>query len=475
MAADAWIDEEEGQNPLISQVIALASNPMAMVRRRWLGMLGALFVGLVGTAAGYHMITPTFEARATVLVSSQQIPDEFVTSTVQGLDSLANVNALMGEVVSKQNLSELIIAHDLYPAKREKLPLADVIDLMRTKIVIDQQQHVASRKHQASSSIFGISFQSTDQSKVAVVANGLAAIFIDANLAKRTEQARVTTQFLKRELAQAETDMRAINAEITDFHQANRGAMPGDREAILRKLERLEVLRQTLTRQIESAEERVTLLMTSESPVGSAQSALMQLRMELADQLALHTDEHPNVITLRRRIEVMEDQLSEVNQLMDAATPTTGSEAVTQLSLSRREVERLRAQLAETEAEARRLDAVVNEIPDNEEALAALEERASVLRETYLEFLRKVQDAELAESLESAQQGARVSILDSATTPSAPERSPLLIAASGILVSLGLAIAAGLLLELIDPIILSAAHFEALGPDELLGSVCKIG
>ena len=60
------------------------------------------------------------------------------------------------------------------------------------------------------------------------------------------------------------------------------------------------------------------------------------------------------------------------------------------------------------------LDAQVARIPARQEELAALEQEEEILSENYSDALRKLQDSELAQSLELAQQGIRVSLLDSA-------------------------------------------------------------
>jgi uncharacterized protein involved in exopolysaccharide biosynthesis len=472
MSEQEWLDESEEAGPLISQLGVLALDPMGVLRRRWVWMLLALGLCLLGTLGAYFQIKPYYQAKASILVSSQQIPEEFVRTTVAGLDSLANVNALMGEVLSQKNLADLILEHDLYSRLRENAPLANVVERMRADIMIDQEHHMETRSRNATSSIFSISYLSQTPQSAADVSNALAGIFIDANLAKRSEQARLTTDFLRRELDSAERDLREINGEIAGFHREHRGSLPGDQQTVLRKLERLELNKQSIHRQIEAAGVRLTSMSDEHGAVTNAQITLMELRIQLASQLAVHTDQHPNVIALRRRIKVMESEMSEITSLLEASTPdATGSHrgAVVQ-----REILNLRQRLVETEQEIRALDVRANSIPGNQEKLSALEQRATVLRETYLDFLRKVQDAELSETLESAQQGAQVSILDRAGIPTAPIRSTMLIVAIGLVGSFGLALVVGIGLEIVDPVVVSADHFEHIGHAPVLGSIHRL-
>ena len=76
--------------------------------------------------------------------------------------------------------------------------------------------------------------------------------------------------------------------------------------------------------------------------------------------------------------------------------------------------------------------------------------------------------------MESAQQGPQVSMLDHAQPPSGPTRSPMLYLIPGVVGAFALALAIGVALELLDPVVLSPAHFEAVGAPPLLGNVYRL-
>jgi uncharacterized protein involved in exopolysaccharide biosynthesis len=105
------------------------------------------------------------------------------------------------------------------------------------------------------------------------------------------------------------------------------------------------------------------------------------------------------------------------------------------------------------------------------EQLAALQERGGVLRENYVEFLRKVEEAQLAQSLESAQQGARVSVLDRATPPMTPKRPRWKVLALGLAATFMLSVGTGILLELVDPVVVSAHQLASIAERQVLGSI----
>jgi len=96
---------------------------------------------------------------------------------------------------------------------------------------------------------------------------------------------------------------------------------------------------------------------------------------------------------------------------------------------------------------------------------------AGVLRDDYTSAMRKVEQAELAENLESARQGAQVSILDNAAAPSSPKRPRWMIALGGVAGSIGFAVAVAALLELIDPVVIGASQVAKLSNKPILGTV----
>jgi len=99
---------------------------------------------------------------------------------------------------------------------------------------------------------------------------------------------------------------------------------------------------------------------------------------------------------------------------------------------------------------------------------------AEILRESHREFLRKVNQAELCEAVESAQQGERATILDPAVPPTQPTSSPLKMLVVLIVGTFGAAGGVAVLLELIDSVIVSDSELEQRYRMPVLGSIPKM-
>jgi uncharacterized protein involved in exopolysaccharide biosynthesis len=446
-------------------------DPVGLVRRRWPWMALVAVLGALGSAAAVTVLLPTaYVAVATVLVNSQQLPEDFVRTTVQG-DEIEGINAMVGAVVARDRLTELVEEHDLYPRLRESAPMIDVVSGFRENLTVEQQEALGQTPSQMRSQtarLYTVSFRYDQPARAAEVANEIASALTVESIRMRQEKARLATEFLRKQLHDIEAQLHEAERAVAEFKEDHRGELPDELEANLRKLERLQSQRQSLALQIADAETRIAMLAaTPQSGVDlSPEARLADLRARYAEALATSTEEHPNVVSLKRQVEELEKQIADGS----AATSRTGLAASAD-----RTIAELRRQQVETEAEIAALDQQVARTPSRQQALTALQQRVDVLRENHAEFLNKVQDAELAENLEAAQQGEHVSVLDRAVPPSTPERSRLKYFAAGLVAALGLAALAGLLLELRDPVVIGAEQIEERFALPVLGSVPRIG
>jgi uncharacterized protein involved in exopolysaccharide biosynthesis len=442
-------------------------DPIGLFRRRWPWMLLTLLAGACATSLYVIQIEPRFLANATVRVTSQQISEEFVRSTIAE-DSLQRIDAMLGEILSRENLSGLIEAHDLYPALRESSTLAELADRMRDDIEITREESLGSRSRRQQASLLTISFEAHTPEAAAGVANDLSRFFTDESIRSRSEQSRMAAEFLRNKLGQAEQDLREQSRKITEFKERHRGELPDDLTANLSKLDRLQQQRDSLALRIAQAESDQATLSPEEST--DPESRLLLLKARRIAESSLKTDTHPDMVALNREIESLEEEIR-FTELTESGTSSAESGRPTTPHETLRE---LKAQLADTESAIREYDARLDRTPSRQEELAALDQRAGVLRENYLEYLRKVEDAELAMDVELAQQGERFSVVNTAVPPMNPTRSRLKSLVAGLTFTLLASVGIGILLESFDPVVLTPEQLEATAHLPVLGSVPRI-
>lgn len=453
-------DEEERL-----QLPGFLFDPRGVVERRWRWMAAAGTIGVLATMAAVVFWRPEYFAQATILITRQQIPEDFVRSTVRE-DTIANINAMVGEVLSRANVARIIEKHQLY-ADEPDASMDSKIARVRGQVNLAP---VSKATRGQSSLVYGVSFRAKKAHRSAKVANSLAALFVEASMARRNEQAKLATEFLRSELERDEAELRELSKAVSEYRREHRGELPSELDSNLRRLDMLADQRHGLIQQMTEKETRVATMVASAGTAGTGEAVLSELQRQLAQELAAHTEEHPNVASLRRRIKAQEDLVATQRSGVNSSNTHVGR----LMAGTNREIELLRQRLIETDAEIDDLRLRVDRTPAIGEELGALEQRESILREDYLETLRKVEEAELAESLEMAQQGAQLSILDSARVPGGPIRPRWFVGLLGMIGSLGAAIGIGVLLELFDPVIVSARELERITGRPALGSLAIV-
>jgi uncharacterized protein involved in exopolysaccharide biosynthesis len=430
-------------------------------------MLAVLLIGSV-VASGVLALWPDrYQATAKLLIASQTIPKDFVRSTVEeALDE--QLNALVGEVLSRESLIEVIEDHQLDAELGADLSIGALTGKVLKAITIEPERAMRGmRSRNPSSVIVAVRYESANPATAAAVANDLVSRFIATSMSRRSQQAEKTTEFLRREAERARAALEVQRAKIAEFQQRHRGELPGELETKLSRLGRLQQQRQSLALQISDAEGRLLMLQSQQIEADTRETLLSELQMRLVHERTVHTEEHPNVIALERQVQALKAELARDER--DPASDT--SPMSTAEILVKRELEALRSQLAETDRDMVALDAQVARIPARQEELAALEQEAQILSESYSAALRKVQGSELAESLEEAQQGVRVSRLDPATPPGQPMLPRWQLAAGALLAILGASVGIGVLLELVDPVLLGVDEVESLTGVMALGEM----
>jgi uncharacterized protein involved in exopolysaccharide biosynthesis len=443
-------------------------DPKGIVRRRWRPMLIVLLAGLAATPLAVWLLPPIYTARASVLIATQKLSENLVKPTIQE-DATERINALTSEVLSRQSLTEVIEKFDLYPSVRREDGIGEAIAVLGQKVSIEMDPGIR-RDPMERARVVLVYFSDDDAQRSADVTNDLAQRLTQAGLQLRKQQARVTTEFLRREQTDAEAALEVQSKKVSEFEQQHRGELPSELEANLRRLERLQQQRNSLALQIAEGETRIATLSAQERVAASPQSHLVELKAALARELAVNTETHPNVISLRRQIELTQKELG-------GSTNSGGATSADRRSVTeaaRHELDQLRVQLADTDKELTELDAQVARTPAVQQELDGLVRRETVLRDSSVEFMHKVKDAELAESLETAQQGDRVSILDPASPPPTAKRAHWQVALGGVAAALAMALGLGLFLEWRDPLLLTAEALESMAGVPVLGSLPHI-
>jgi len=301
------------------------------------------------------LLPSTYESKSTILIEEQQIPPDFVRSTVTGYAD-QRIQSLNQQILSRTKLLEIIKQFNLYTEKRNRYTQEEIVEAMRDDIKIDLiSAEVADQKRRRparSGSLedvtiaFTIAYRGRNPDVVQKVAGTLASLYLQENLKIREQQAKTTTRFLETELKEIQERLANIGQKITSFKSKHEGILPELLQFNQGQAEHLEKDIDQIKTQIQAAEERKIYLegqlatVKPDSPIISATgervqdpgSRLHQLEVQLCDLQSKFSSNHPDIIKVKR-------EMAELQKLAGAAGGSP--------SVKRQKLTKLKAELAE--------------------------------------------------------------------------------------------------------------------------------
>ena len=451
-------DDEKNDGPMLPPLLR---DPMGvLVRGRVWALLGFLIL-VLPLGFGAHVMPLTYEATTQLMLTAKRIPDEYVPTTI-----LAGVSeqfqAIRGQVFTRPILAAAIRETGLYRKDQTEVPMDVLVDRLRNSVNIistaSRDEHNRER-----SVLYRISLEDEDPRVAANAVNYIASKLIDRSIQYRTEQSRVTSDFMRREFEQADEALRAHQRRLVAFREKHRGSLPEEEAATISKLDRLESQRRSVILQINDFQLRTRIGTANAPGTGQEREDVEALRERLAQQLALYTPEHPNVVSLQRQIELLEQSGATVTSAQAREEARRAGELAS-----------LRARLVSIEEEVGALEALVAKTSEITEEFRALEREEQVLQESYAEYLRKLKNAELSRSMENAQKGASMTRIEEAIAPRSPVIPRWIFYLGALIASVGAGVVLAVLHELVKPVVVDEDHMASVSELPILGSIPRM-
>ena len=419
------------------------------MRRRWLIVLS--FLMIAGLSTAYCLLSPNiYRAETLILVQPQKVPEAYIKSTVTSPIN-ERLRTISQQIMSRTMLERIINEFDLYKEKRNSLTMEEIVGKMRK----DMDLSVKGRDS------FQLFFTGREPEVVAMVVNKLASLFIEENLKVREQHAEGTTEFLEMELERIRNELESSEEAIKNFKNEHMGELPGQLDANLRVLDRLQLQLRSISEALRAAEDRKLLLIEKEMkdavPLISPDAQLVALKRELLNLEARYTDKHPEVIRVRKDIRDLEARINEEKKPKDEK-PVAGasSEPLYQdisspLVVLNLEIRRLKREEGRIKEQILTYQKMVENIPKHEQELSILTRDYENIKRNYQSLLNKKLEAQLASNMERKQKGEQFKILDTARIPQKPykpNRKKILL--FGMILGLGLGGGLAYLLEYMD-------------------------
>ena len=424
---------------------------LQMIRRRWWLVTAPLVVGLSIGIVAYKLMPVVYKSETLITVVPQRVPDSYVRSTVTARIE-DRIPAISEQILSRSRLERIITEFDLFKEQRARMPLEDVVQIVRASVHVDP----------VGKESFKVSFTSAEPATAQKVTERLASLVIQENLRDREKYADSTSQFLESQLDEAKRRLVEQERKLEIYRREHQGTLPTELQSNMQAIANAQMQLTQVSQSINHDRERRLLL---ERQIGDARSpdpipplatgpngqSLDDPQLSATQRLGIakanlevmkrhYTPEHPDVKALERQIVELTARAEQEAKLPQPIKPASPSEIARQRQLRdlQGDMEILDRQIATSVAEEARLkrsigdyQARIDVVPTRETELVALTRDYNTLQESYKGLLEKQEDSKLAANLERRQIGEQLRIVDPASMPERPSNQQMRLAALG--------------------------------------------
>lgn len=469
-----------------------------MLRRYRSWLIGPMFGGLVVAVVVAFLWPDTYISQAILRITPQQISASLVP-TVVNMQMQQRLQQMQQEILSRGSLQELIQrpSLDLYRRERQRYPMEDVIQDMRTKSIRIQPVEVPGAGPGRITSAFTISFSYPDRFKAQAVVRELVTKFTEQNARVGKDQATLTSQFLGDETRQAKERVDVLEQALTKFKIANMGRLPEQFQANVAQvntyqmmmsqanegLSRLQQQKLQIETQIQNnntnlnyynsiIEDQVAVggqAVVRNELLNQLNQRIMNLQSDIAALTEQLTPNHPTIKARLNSLAVLEKRRQDVEKEdleRQAAAPAAGPvfkripnqqalKAVQDLTASnnvlKTEMQNLNLQMDDKSKQIQELNRTITSYQSRVEGSPQLEGQylgitrdLALAKQSYEDFQRKSQVSDTAKNLEDRRIGENLEVLDPAGLPewpSEPNRLQWAAMGTGLGLMLGVVLA----------------------------------
>jgi polysaccharide chain length determinant protein (PEP-CTERM system associated) len=454
-------------------------------RRRWALTVPAVLVMLI-TGAVALLLPSIYKSSATILIEEQDIPSDFVMTTVTGYAE-QRIQSTQQRIMSTGRLVEIIDRFNLYAEYKDRWTTEEIVDKMKKDIrlnlisadTIDRR----TGRPTAATIAFTLSYQGKQAATVQQVTDNLVSLFLSENLQVRQRQTTETTEFLEAEAQRVREQLDAVEKKITAFKAKHMNSLPEMLQINLQSLNSMESGAQRIEDQIRSLREREGYLETQLASIPETEDPekerLKMLEMELVNLKSKFTDDYPDVKKLRVEIAELEKRMARKDAMHDGRPEQPDNTAyitlASQLSSTQSEIQSLIEQKMDMESKAGTYRRRIETTPTIEQAYNALLIDQNNTRAKYEDLSRKVMESNVALGLEKEQKGERFTLIDPARLPEKPFKpNRLAIGLIGLVLGIGAGVGFAALREFSDQSVYTPQDLLKVSSLPLLVSIPSI-
>ncbi len=446
---------------------------LSILLRRLPHIVALTFITTAIALAVALLMPKSYQSTAKILVEAPQIPTNLVKSTVP-TSSLEQLLILQQQMTTGDNLVQLAEKLDVYGSDREELSRDAVIKDMRSRITFDQLP-----LGDGATTVFSVVFEAGTPELAAKAANELASSILLDNQRQRTDRAGDTLQFFNDEVKRLDVELNRIEAELLTFKTDHKDTLPESldfrRQQQTSQQERLVALEREeadlRTRRSLLAENAITAgQFGNVGSLSTEQQMLLDLNKALAEQLAIFSEDSPNIVSLRARIAALRGMGATKSNGEAGKQPSSALDLqLADIDKRLQAIDRERSSLTQSIAD---LTKSVSATPATQTALNAIERNLGNIQTQYNTAIARRAEASLGTQIEARSDGGRFSLLEAAKPPETPVKSKRrLIVLAGGLGGIGLGLGLTFLLEMMNRTIRRPSELSQLLQRQPLGVI----
>ena len=283
------------------------------------------------------VLPATYESQAMIAVENQEIPEEYVKSTVTDYIN-ERLKNLERKILSYPRLLEIIKSYQLYPELTSNGEMvAQMQEDIKLKTIDVSMQDQRSGRSGKATIAFTLAYQHKNPEKAKQVADILSNLFVEEDQRAREKQAGTTTLFLEKELDDLRRQVKSNEEKISRFKAANIDQLPGSTGVFQQTVFRLEQDIDSIETRIRTLQEKIVYLksqignidpmipiLTDSGKVASnPNNRLKYLRLQLIQMQANLSEKHPDIIRLKGEIAKLEAQVGQNDSSMEQVNRLT--------------------------------------------------------------------------------------------------------------------------------------------------------
>ncbi|HEC17212.1 MAG TPA: chain length-determining protein [Sedimenticola sp.] len=447
-------------------IVQLLSYVRGTWRHRWLMLGVAWVVCVVGWVAVMYM-PDQYRASARVFVDTNSVLKPLLRGLAIQTSESRRIALMTKTLLSRPNLEKLARMTDLDLQAKTPEDMEELLNELGKKL----------RLRGGRDNFYTISYVDKDPELAKLLVKSLLTLFVEGNLGESRKEQDSAHQFLEQQIKEYEARMLEAEHKATLFKQKNLGFLGGDAGGYYARLnnakaqlkaarldlkmqqDRLKVLREQLQKEKENPGS-VTIDQGSLSPPSETDLRISNLEMKLDELLLNYTEQHPDVIGIRRTIENLKKRQAEESAALDESETTEGgpetSVVYQQMKLiyseAEAEVASKKAMVDEYEKRVKDLAAAVDRVLKVEAESKQLNRDFGLIKKTYNTLVAQLEKARMARKVDTQANTVRFRVVDPPRVPLEPSGPNRPLLSSGVLaVGLGLGIALAFLLSQLRP------------------------